>query len=275
MKPARGEVGHADGERMTRRLGEPEHLGLVRGGLGESAELGEAPDQEVAIVDRDRHGGSERLVVRVGGQRREVVGRQLDHPLVLAAEVVRLLEIGRGQEAESPVSEAPGDLQRPGAGHQRLVQLAELRVGVRHDRADPASAAVVGQCFGEGLGLAQALQHPPVLAELAQHRPQLEADLEALLERGRALRQRREHPQRLLEPAPGFRERRPRRRLESGLPEIGHRLLPHLAAEGVMGEPLDLLAEAIPVERLDRVHDPRVKIASPLLQQAAVRRPRA
>ena len=41
-----------------------------------------------------------------------------------------------------------------------------------------------------------------------------------------------------------------------------------------MGEPLDLLAEAIAVERLDRVDDARVKLAAPLLQQPAIRRPR-
>ena len=146
-----------------------------------------------------------------------------------------------------------------------------MRVGVRHDSADPASPAVVVQSLGEGLGLAQALQRPPDFTELAQHRPQLEADLEALLQRGRALRQRVEDAQRLLEPGPGVRERRPRRRLESGLPEIGHRLLPQLAPEGVMGEPLDLLAQAIPVERLDRVDDPRVKRAAALLEQTAVR----
>ena len=175
------------------------------------------------------------------------------------------------EDAESQVPEAPGDLQRAGAGHERLVQLAEQRVDVRHERADPASPAVVVQPLGEGLGLAQALQRPPDFTELAQHRPQLEADLEALLQRGRALRQRLEDAQRLLEPDPGVRERRPRGRLESGLPEIVHRLLPQLAPEGVMGEPLDLLAEAIPVERLDRVDDPRVKLAAPLLQQAAVR----
>ena len=163
------------------------------------------------------------------------------------------------EDAESQVPEAPGDLQRAGAGHERLVQLAELRVGVRHERADPASPAVVVQPLGEGLGLAQALQHPPDFTELVQHRPQLEADLEGLLQRGRALRQRLEDTQRLLEPAPGVRERRPRGRLESGLPEIVHRLLPQLAPEGVMGEPLDLLAEAIPVERLDRLDDPRVE----------------
>ena len=109
-----------------RRLGEPERLGLVLGRLSKSAELGEAHDQPVAIVDRYRRGRSERLVDPVGGQRREVVGGQLDHPLVLAPVVVRLLEIGRGQDAESQVSEAPGDLQRAGAGHKRLVQLAEI-----------------------------------------------------------------------------------------------------------------------------------------------------
>jgi hypothetical protein len=35
-----------------------------------------------------------------------------------------------------------------------------------------------------------------------------------------------------------------------------------------MGEALDLLAEAIPVQRLDHVHDPRVTIPRSLLQRA-------
>src|SRR5262249_23827854 len=48
-------------------------------------------------------------------------------------------------------------------------------------------------------------------------------------------------------------------------------LLPHLATESVMGESLDLLAKAIPVKHLDRVHDPRVPFPSQLLQQAAIR----
>ena len=58
--------------------------------------------------------------------------------------------------------------------------------------------------------------------------------------------QRFEDAQRLLEPDPGVQERRPRGRLEPGLPEIVHRLLPQLAPQGVMGEPLDLLVQAIP-----------------------------
>ena len=65
-----------------------------------SAELGEAHDQPVAIVDRWRSGGSEILVDPIGGQRREVIGGKLDHPLVVAPVVVRLLEIGRGEDAK-------------------------------------------------------------------------------------------------------------------------------------------------------------------------------
>ena len=73
------------------------------------------------------------------------------------------------------------------------------------------------------------------LTELQQHGSHLEADLEALLQRGWALRQYCEDTQRLLEPAPGVPERPPRGRLESRLAEIVHRLVPHLAPEGVMG----------------------------------------
>ena len=130
VKPARGEVGLTDGVRVMTRLGEPEGLGRVLGRLGESAELDEASDRPVAIGDRSRCGGSEMLVDQVGGQRREVIGGQLDHPPVVTPVVVRLLEVGRGREAESQVAEALGNLQRASTGHKRLVQLAEQRVAV-------------------------------------------------------------------------------------------------------------------------------------------------
>src|SRR6267143_3369675 len=184
---------------------------------------------------------------------------------------MRLFEKARTEDAERQVPQHLGDLQRPRPARKRLVQLTEVPVGRRHDCADTPAAAVVVQPLGEGLGLAQALQPPPGFTELVQHRPQLEADVEGLLQRGLALGERLEDTQRLLEPGPGVRERRPRRRLEPGLAEIVHRLLSQLAPEGVMGEPLDLLPQAIPMERLDRVDDPRVNLPPTLLQEAAVR----
>src|SRR5688572_21726976 len=90
-----------------------------------------------------------------------------------------------------------------------------------------------------------------------------------------ALRQRGEDAQRLLEPRPGVPERRARGRLDAGLPEVVHCLLSKLSPTGVMGEPLgDVLTEfteAIRVERLDRLDDPRMKLVAALLQKPAVR----
>jgi hypothetical protein len=80
-----------------------------------------------------------------------------------------------------------------------------------------------------------------VLVEQGQHRMQLEANVDSLLQRGWALRHLREDTQRSLEPDSGIRQLRPPGRLDSRPPEIVHRLLPHLAPEGVVGEPLDLL----------------------------------
>src|SRR5215472_17599337 len=119
---------------------------------------------------------------------------------MLAAAVVRLLEGATGGNAKSYVSEAPGDLQRASASHERLVQLAEQCVEGRHGGAGPAAPAVVVQPLGEGVCLQQALERRRDFAELDQGRPQLDADVEGLLQRGRALRQRREDLQRLLEP---------------------------------------------------------------------------
>src|SRR5262249_7173893 len=76
--------------------------------------------------------------------------------------------------------------------------------------------------------------------------------------------------QRLFEANPAV-QRRPRRRSEACLAEIVHRFLPQFALDGMMGKPLNMLAEAIPVEYLNRLDDPRVKLAAALQEQTAVR----
>jgi hypothetical protein len=128
---------------MLRRLGEPDRLGCIFGRRREPAELGEAQEQKEAIEDGCRHKVSESLVDLVGGHRRKVVGGQFDHLLVLAPKVMRVFEKARTEDAERQVSQRPGDFQRPGPARQRLVQLAEVRVGRRHDRTDTPTAAVV------------------------------------------------------------------------------------------------------------------------------------
>jgi hypothetical protein len=80
-------------------------------------------------------------------------------------------------------------------------------VDVRHQSPDTAPPAVVVQPLGKSLGFAEAFPHLLDFAELAQHRAQLETDLEGLLQRGRVLRKSIEEAQRLLEPDPSVRER--------------------------------------------------------------------
>src|SRR5215831_2969074 len=85
VQPACGEVGLTDTVRAMQRLGEPEHLGCVLARINESAELVEAPDQPVPIVDRWCVGESEMLGGQIGRHGREVIDGQLDHPLVVAS----------------------------------------------------------------------------------------------------------------------------------------------------------------------------------------------
>src|SRR3990172_3382390 len=95
-------------------------------------------------------------------------------------------------------------------------------------------------------------------------------DINGLLQRLAALGQMWEDAQRLLEvrhrlPVGGSRER-----FGSGLTKVGRGLLPHLAAQGVMGQPFDLFGQSVRVEPFDSLHNPGVEGASPLLKQASV-----
>jgi hypothetical protein len=92
-----------------------------------------------------------------------------------------------------------------------------------------------------------------------------------LLACGALLRQMLESTQRLFEGPNGLAVGRPRHGVLPCLSAVSQGLLPHLTPERVVGQPLGLLAEPIPVERLDRGHDPRVKLAATILQQSTVR----
>ena len=227
---------------VLRRLGESDRFCRVLGRFGESAELGEAHDQE-ARPKTDGSTAIPKYSCTQSAGSAEIVGGELEHVPVFAPIMVHLLEMARGDDTKPQIPEAPGDLQGAGAGRERLVQLVERRMDRRHQSVDLATPTIVLQPLGEGLSLAELLEHRSAFTELAQHPPQLEPNLEGLLERGLALRQRRYNSQSLLETSPGVRQRRSRGRLSSSLPEIVHCLLPLLAPHSVMGKPLDLLAQ--------------------------------
>ena len=57
---------------------------------------------------------------------------------------------------------------------------------------------------------------------------------------------------------------------DPGLPAIGHGFVPQFAPHGVVGQPFDLVGEAIGIEPFDGLDNARVQRPSPLLEQAAI-----
>src|SRR5262249_5152696 len=131
-------------------------------------------------------------------------------------------------------------------------------------------AAAVAQCFGDRLRIAQVGEQAVELAEREERAAQVEADVDGLLGRLATGGHVSKRDQRLLEVAPCLPVGRARRRLLAGLPQVGHCRGPPFAAEGVVGESLDLLALPIGIERLDRLHDGGVDGAATVVEEAAV-----
>ena len=86
--------------------------------------------------------------------------------------------------------------------------------------ADTAASAIVSHPLGEGLRLAEMIEHLPDFAELAQHRSHVEVDLERLLHSSLAVRLRLQKVQRFLVQTSSVQERRTHGCLCSGLPQI-------------------------------------------------------
>src|SRR5579884_1782960 len=61
-----------------------------------------------------------------------------------------------------------------------------------------------------------------------------------------------------------------RHRLRTSLLQVRYSLLPPLAAQRVVGEPLNLLGQAVRVLPLQNFHDPGVQGAAALTEQAAI-----
>src|SRR5262249_8142023 len=136
-----------------------------------------------------------------------------------------------------------------------------------------------GQCLpmmvpegrGRSLGNLQHLGDLSKLAQRQQRRPKREAQVDRSFRVFSRLRQVLESAQGLLIGGARLTVTRPPGRPPAGLSRILHRRLPQRAMERVMGESLDLLTEAVSVERLDGVGDPRVKLAPASPQEPAVR----
>ena len=124
--------------------------------------------------------------------------------------------------------------------------------------------------LGQPAGLGEALQDLIRSAERKERRPELQPNVDGVLGPLPAAGHVLEGVQRLLELLGGLAIRGAAVGPGARLAKVRHRLLPRLAADGVVREPLDLLGQALGVERLDGLDDPGVQRAPALLEQAAV-----
>ena len=84
------------------------------------------------------------------------------------------------------------------------------------------------------------------------------------------LGQMRQHCDGLLNVRPGLPVRGAANGFFTGATKVTQGLVPHFAAQRMMGQPLDLLRQPIVVELLDRLHDARMQCFAALQQHAAV-----
>src|SRR5215211_3259578 len=99
------------------------------------------------------------------------------------------------------------------------------------------------------------LEQPLELRKWPKRAPYLDMEIEGLLPRVLSFREMPQCFQGLLEVPRRLAVRRARVCLCSGLAEVGHGLLPGFAPQCVVGESLDLLCQAVGIDRLDRLQD--------------------
>src|SRR5262245_52423254 len=98
----------------------------------------------------------------------------------------------------------------------------------------------------------------------------IDPEINGLLKRLATLGEMLEDGQRLLEALDRLAVGGSRECFGAGLTKIGERPIPHFTAESVVSEPLDLLGETIMIEPLDRIRDPGMQGAPPVVEQALV-----
>src|ERR1700746_2465713 len=99
---------------------------LVLGRFAKAAELGETHDQPSPGEYRGRHRHAEILTYPFAGQSCEIAFRDLYRLLVFAAQVVRFREVAAGDNTESQIADALGDLYAAPAGLDRFVELIQV-----------------------------------------------------------------------------------------------------------------------------------------------------
>ncbi len=172
------------------------------------------------------------------------------------------------QEGEVP--EGCGKGEGALAGFERADIVAHRQQRVRHLDGDASQPTLIAEGCGKRFGFAKVEEDLSVLSEREEGRIEVVPQVDGLFSCVAQIREMLEGNQRLLKARHRLSKGRARRRFSARLPEVPYRLLPHLSPKGVLGEPVDVLHQAVGIEPLNDLHNAGVQGASALLEQAVV-----
>jgi hypothetical protein len=152
-----------------------------------------------------------------------------------------------------------------------LVVVATDQALDHHEGGDPREPALVAERPGEHFRLVEEVLYARPIAKRLERAPEVQVDVDGQLGRLPALGETAKGPERLLQVGNGFAIGGPRHGPQPRLAKIGDRLLPQLPAQGVMGQPLGLLADPLGSKPLDGLGDAGVQGALPVVEQPPVR----
>src|SRR5262249_53802550 len=118
--------------------------------------------------------------------------------------------------------------------------------------------------------LMQSRQHTPIVTNRSERRVESKPQIDGLLACVALLRQMMQGAERLLKGLYGLAVGRPRHGLLPGLPEVRQGLVPHFAAQGLVGQAFGLLGPPVPSERFEGRDDAGMQRPPSLLEQTTV-----
>ena len=141
---------------------------------------------------------------------------------------------------------------------------------MRHVGAYLPKPPLVAQRLGERFGLAEIGKALSKFSECLERITQVVAEIDGLFLRT-LLGKMPQGGQRLFETRHCLPIGRACHGFVSSLPVVGERFIPHLALQGVVRQSVDLFRQAVGIEGLHDLDDPRMQHPPPLLGQTAVR----
>ena len=244
-------AGRDEENRAALRLRQPGARLGVRGRFPESAEIRVSARQHASDEDRVDLDATDPRRVGLEAPERPLEPRQGTR--VLAGIPVGGAQVVLDPELQVLVLQLASERERPLAGGDGLLVAADRSHHPMRGREDRAKPSAVSDPDGEGLGLPHALEQVTEPRERSQRRPEVEPQVDGLLERLPRLGQLRERVQRLLEACRRLPIRPPGERQDACATQVGHGLVPHAGGAEVAAERRGVRIEVGVMHRLDRL----------------------